>query len=218
MCVSQLRRRSRRHRGRRRRRRPARYMRADFSFCHRLAAAFGSFPFLRVLLLCSRSVGPFALSRTAWHTRGQRNDGMRRDGSGLRRTADSVNVSLLSFSSFSRSPFLLYPCLLRPPSCSFSTARTPFCVHHSALSILHTIYRLYSSTFDTRCVSLSFSFFPLTLLFRSFTLLSFINIAFEIGLFPMLSRLAGHCKAGGVCERRDTMLCLRTAGLTYFVC
>lgn len=79
MCVSHLRRRSRRRRRRRRsrsgrrrrrRRRPARYMRADFSFCHRLAAAFGSFPFLCVLLLCSRSVGPFALSRTAWHTRG----------------------------------------------------------------------------------------------------------------------------------------------------
>ncbi|CAL7944402.1 unnamed protein product [Xylocopa violacea] len=116
MCVSHLHRRSRRRRRRRdprrrrrrRRRRLARYMRADFSFCHRLAAAFGSFPFLRVLLLRSRSVGPFALSRTAWHTRGQRNE-----GTGLRGTTDSVNVSLRSLSSFSRSPFLLHPHLSR---------------------------------------------------------------------------------------------------------
>lgn len=162
MCVSQLRRRSRRHRGRRRRRRPARYMRADFSFCHRLAAAFGSFPFLRVLLLCSRSVGPFALSRTAWHTRGQRNDGMRRDGSGLRRTADSVNVSLLSFSSFSRSPFLLYPCLLRPPPC----APFPQHAHLSAFIILPSLFctRSIASTraHSTLAASLSLSLFSLS--------------------------------------------------------
>lgn len=162
MCVSQLRRRSRRHRGRRRRRRPARYMRADFSFCHRLAAAFGSFPFLRVLLLCSRSVGPFALSRTAWHTRGQRNDGMRRDGSGLRRTADSVNVSLLSFGSFSRSPFLLYPCLLRPPPC----APFPQHAHLSAFIILPSLFctRSIASTraHSTLAASLSLSLFSLS--------------------------------------------------------
>lgn len=39
------------------------------------------FPFpARSVTLLPLSVDPFALSRTAWHTRGQRNDGMGRDG------------------------------------------------------------------------------------------------------------------------------------------
>lgn len=109
---------------------------------------FGSFPFLRVLLLCSRSVDPFALSRTAWHTRGQRNDGMGRDGTsedrGQRKRFSLLPQFFLSLSF----PF---------PPFSFFTAHTPFCVHHSAFFIPHTAYCLYSNTFDTHSFSLSLS-------------------------------------------------------------
>lgn len=164
---------------------------------------FGSFPFLRVLLLCSRSVDPFALSRTAWHTRGQRNDGMGRDGTsedrGQRKRFSLLPQFFLSLSF----PF---------PPFSFFTAHTPFCVHHSAFFIPHTAYCLYSNTFDTHSFSLSLLLF--FLLPFSF-LCSSLSGSVSFQCFPVPS---GHCKAGGVCERRDTMLCLRTAGLTYFVC
>lgn len=106
---------------------------------------------------------------------------MGRNGTEPRGTADSVNASLRSFSSFSRSPFLLHP---RSPSFSSSLLfhSTPFCVHHSALSIPRTIYRLYSNTFDTR-------FFPLPLFLPS--------PSFPLTVSPSYTPLSGsvsfHC-------------------------
>lgn len=143
-------------------------------------------------------------------------DGMGRNGTGPRGTADSVNASLRSFSSFSRSPFLLHPC-----SPSFSSSllfhsthtflRSSFCPLYPAYDLSPLLEHIRHSFLP------SFSLSPVS--FVPFNRLSSLHAAFGIGLFPMLFSVpAGHCKAGGVCERRDTMLCLRTAGLTYFVC
>lgn len=119
-------RRRRRRRGRRRRR-PARYMRADFSFCHQLAAA------LDLSLSCAFCYSAPALwTLLRWAApRGTHGDNetMGWDGMGLRRTEDSVNVSLCSLSSFSRSLFLF---LLSP----FSQH-----THLSAFIILPSLFR-----------------------------------------------------------------------------
>lgn len=126
------------------------------------------------------------------------------DGMGLRRTEDSVNVSLCSLSSFSRSLFLF---LLSP----FSQH-----THLSAFIILPSLFRTQSIA-STRTHSTLILFLSLLLFFLlpfSF-LCSSLSGLVSFQCFPVPS---GHCKAGGVCERRDTMLCLRTAGLTYFVC
>lgn len=125
---------------------------------------------------------------------------------GLRRTEDSVNVSLCSLSSFSRSLFLF---LLSP----FSQH-----THLSAFIILPSLFRTQpiasTRTHSTLILFLSLSCY--SSFYPSFSFLcSSLSGSVSFQCFPVPS---GHCKAGGVCERRDTMLCLRTAGLTYFVC
>lgn len=161
------------------------------------------FPFpARSVTLLPLSVDPFALSRTAWHTRGQRNDGMGRDGTSEEDSEDSVNVSLCSLNSFSRSLFLF---LLSP----FSQH-----THLSAFIILPSLFRTQPIA-STRTHSTLILFLSLSLAILPSTLLFSLSGSVSFQCFPVPS---GHCKAGGVCERRDTMLCLRTAGLTYFVC
>lgn len=124
------------------------------------------------------------------------------DGMGLRRTEDSVNVSLCSLNSFSRSLFLF---LLSP----FSQH-----THLSAFIILPSLFRTQPIA-STRTHSTLILFLSLSLAILPSTLLFSLSGSVSFQCFPVPS---GHCKAGGVCERRDTMLCLRTAGLTYFVC
>lgn len=112
---------------------------------------------------------------------------------------------------------------------------TPYRVHHSTLSFIHPSLSgalnrdFFPPSFLVFLLSVRsslLSFFPSLLLLFSGMHAKEQHVHL---LYPPLSlsrpspsptTTTTRRKAGGVCERtpRDTMLCLRIAGLTYFVC